>query len=93
MKFALKDIIVVGISTVIISGASVTLYKDFTARVEGGERKKIGTILYKKRVPSGSIPVRLSGKTSAVRIRSTTMIQSEPTKTPSPSLSLKTVRR
>ncbi len=50
MRFALKDIIVVGISTVIIAGASAALYHDFTARVSGGKRIKIGTITYKKKI-------------------------------------------
>jgi len=49
MRFALRDIIVVGVSTVIIAGASAALYHDFTARVSGGKRVKIGTIIYKKK--------------------------------------------
>lgn len=49
MKLTLRDILVVGVSTVIISGASYTLYRDFTRRVEGGERKVIGTIIYKQK--------------------------------------------
>ena len=45
-----KDLIILGISTIIIGTASFFLYLDFTAKIKSSGLKKIGTITFKKRV-------------------------------------------
>ncbi len=50
MKSWNSDKIMVGISAIIISTFSLLLFLDFTAKIDVGEAREIGTITYKKKV-------------------------------------------